>query len=259
MFSIFHFPLFPMIESHPHSRKSLLHIEDDLLWGRAVKRMVNTWQEVCHVGTATSARAGIALCRTHQPDLALLDLELPDADGFDLALTLANFPRPPRILLFTVRADALTLFRAGCASIAGMVWKADPVNDTLRCAVREIMAGRRYFPEDVRQAMRATRTDPAAFFKILSSRELSMLPLLCRGHTDGQIAGQNGLCPATVKSHRQHIMSKLNLHCTADLIRWAEEKGFVEAARRGKSNRNPDGPDRCRDHRRSSTGVAATV
>ena len=220
-----------MTPSKDYSRKSLLHIEDDVLWGRAVKQMVHTWQEVCHVGTATSAEAGIALCRAHQPDLALLGLELPDADGFDLALTLANFPRPPRILLLTVKTDAFTLFRAGYAYIAGMVWKTGLAHDTLRNAVREILAGRRYFPDNVRQAMRATRTDPAAFFKILSTRELSLLPLLCQGFTDDQIAEQNGLCPATIKSHRQHIMSKLDLHRTADLIRWAAEKGFVDFSR----------------------------
>ena len=81
-----------------YSRKSLLHVEDDALWGQTVQQMASTWQDVCHVGTATSAQAGIALCRTHQPDLALLGLTLPDADGFDLALTLANFPRPPRMI-----------------------------------------------------------------------------------------------------------------------------------------------------------------
>ncbi len=220
-----------MISLPTCSRKSLLHIEDDTRWGRAVKQMVHTWHEVSHVGTATSAEAGIALCRSHQPDLALLGLELPDADGFDLALTLANFPRPPRILLLTVRTDAVTLFRAGCAHISGMVWKTDPVHETLRCAVREVLAGRRYFPENVRQAMRASRTDPAAFFKILSGRELSLLPLLCQGLNDPTIAGKTGLCPATVKSHRQHIMAKLDLHCTADLIQWAAAKGFVRASR----------------------------
>jgi DNA-binding NarL/FixJ family response regulator len=214
-------------------RKSLLHVEEDALWGQAVKQMATSWQEVCHLGTATSAQAGLALCRAHQPDLALLGLSLPDADGFDLALTLANFPRPPKILVLTVRTDTVTLFRAGYAYISGLVWKTGQVRDTLRCAVREILAGRRYFPEDVRQAMRALRTDPSAFFKILSSRELSLLPLLCRGLTDSEIGEQNGLCPATVKSHRQHIMTKLNLHRTADLIRWAAEKGFVDFSRPG--------------------------
>jgi DNA-binding NarL/FixJ family response regulator len=214
-----------------YSRKSLLHVEDDLGWGHDVKRMVNSWHEVCHVGTATSAQAAIALCRSQQPDVALLGLTLPDADGFDLALSLANLPRPPRILVFTMKKDAVTLFRAGYAYIAGMVWKTGQVQDTLRCAVREILAGRRYFPEDVREAMRATRTDPAAFFKILSGRELSMLPLLCEGLTDQQIGERNGLRPATVKSHRQHIMTKLDLHRTTDLIRWASEKGFVGRSR----------------------------
>jgi len=220
-----------LIFTKDYSRKSLLHIDDDALWGRTVQQMAHTWREVCHVGTATSARAGLDLCRSRQPDLAVLGLTLPDADGFDLALTLANFPRPPRILVLTVKTDAVTLFRAGYAYIAGLVWKTGQVHETLYCAIREILAGRRYFPEDVRQAMRATRTDPTAFFKILSSRELTLLPLLCRGLTDCQIGEQKGLCPATVKSHRQHIMTKLDLHRTTDLIRWAAEKGFVDFSR----------------------------
>ncbi len=208
------------------SRKSLLHVDGDIQWGRSVRQMVQSWKEVRHLGTATSARAGIALCRAHQPNLVLLDLTLPDADGFDLALALANLPRPPRVLLLTPRSDALTLFRAGCASISGMVWKRGSVRETLRFAVREVLAGRRYFPDDIREAMRATRTDPAAFFKILSCRELALLPLLSHGLTDEQIGERNGSCPATVKSHRQHIMTKLGLHRTVDLIQWATEKGF---------------------------------
>ena len=224
----------PLPPPRDYSRKSLLHVEDDALWGQTVQQMASTWQDVCHVGTATSAQAGIALCRIHQPDLALLGLTLPDADGFDLALTLANFPRPPRILVLTVKTDAVTLFRAGYAYIAGLVWKTGQVRETLRCAVREILAGRRYYPEDVRQAMRAIRTDPAAFFKILSSRELSLLPLLCQGLSDSQIGELNALCPATVKSHRQHIMTKLNLHSSEDLIHWAAEKGFAGASHPGR-------------------------
>ena len=216
-----------------YSRKTLVHVDGDTGWGREVRQIVRPWKDVGHAGTATSAQAAIALCRTHEPDLALLGLTLPDADGFDLALALANLPRPPRILLLTGKADALTLFRAGYAYIAGMVWKTGHVQETLRCAVREILAGRRYFPEDVREAMRATRTDPTAFFKILSGRELAMLPLLCQGLTDSQIGGRIGSCPATVKSHRQHIMTKLDLHRTADLIRWAAEKGFGNCPRPG--------------------------
>jgi DNA-binding NarL/FixJ family response regulator len=219
-----------------YSQKSLLHVDGDVQWGRAVQQMVRPWQEVRHVGTATSAQAGIALCRTEQPDLALLGLALPDSDGFELALTLANLPRPPRILLLTMKTDAVTLFRAGCACIAGMVWKTGHVQETLRCAVREILAGRKFFPEDVRKAMRVTRTDPTAFFKILSSREIAILPLLGQGLTDTQIGERNGLCPATVKSHRQHIMTKLDLHRTADLVQWAAEKGFGDCPGSQKLN-----------------------
>lgn len=214
-----------------HPLKSLLHVEDDVLWGRAVRQMLRGSREVAHVGTAATAAQALALCRDRQPDLAVLALELPDADGFDLALTLANLPQPPRVLLLTVKADEVTLFRASYAYIAGMIWKTGRVRDALHCAIREVLAGRRYFPDDVRAAMRTIRTDPTAFFKILSGRELSLLPLLCQGFTDDQIAAQTGLCPATLRSHRQHIMAKLDLHRTADLIRWAAEKGFVDFLR----------------------------
>jgi two-component system, LuxR family, secretion system response regulator SsrB len=212
-------------------QKSVLHIEGDALWGMAVKRMINAWRELHYIGVATTAAQGLALCHVHQPDIVLLDLQLPDADGFDVVVALASLPSPPRVLLLTVKSDEATLYRAHHAPIAGMVWKACHVHDTLRLAIGEALAGRKYFPADVRAAMRIIRSDPAAFFKILSERELSLLPLLSQGFPDVQIAVQTGLSPATVKSHRQHIMAKLDLHRTADLIRWAAAKGFVDFLR----------------------------
>jgi two-component system, LuxR family, secretion system response regulator SsrB len=212
-------------------QRSLLHIEGDALWGMAVKRMINAWREVRYIEVATTAAKGLELCQVHQPDIVLLDLQLPDADGFEVVMVLASRPSPPRVLLLTVKSDEATLYRAHHAPIAGMVWKGCHIHDTLRHAIGEALAGRKYFPADVRDAMRLVRSDPAAFFKILSERELSLLPLLSQGCPDGQIAVQTGLSPATVKSHRQHIMSKLDLHRTADLIRWAAAKGFVDFLR----------------------------
>jgi two-component system secretion response regulator SsrB len=207
---------------------TLFHIEDDPVWGHAVQTMIRGWQEVRHVGVATTAAEGLACCRLHQPNLVLLELQLPDADGFDLAVALAGLSCAPRVLALTGRADEATLFRVGRANIAAMVWKAGPIRETLRCAVGEVLAGRRYFPADVRAAIRSIRCRPNAFFKILSERELSLLPMLCQGAADSDLALRTGLSPATVKSHRQHIMTKLDLHRAADLIRWAAEKGFVE-------------------------------
>jgi len=213
--------------SNVHCR-SLLHIEDDALWGHTIRQFVQSWQEYRYLGVATTAAAGLALCHEKHPDVAIVDRQLPDADGFDLALSLANLPRPPRILVLTSRADEVTLFRAGQACVAGMLWKTGPVRELLRTALAEVIAGRRFFPPDVREAMRMVRSNPVAFFKILSGRELSLLPLLCEDGADDRVAAETGLSPATVRSHRQHIMAKLDLHRSADLIRWAAEKGFVD-------------------------------
>jgi DNA-binding NarL/FixJ family response regulator len=215
-----------MPTSFPSS--SLLHIDHDPIWGLAVQRIVHGWPEVRHAGLAASATEGIARCRAACPDLVLLELRLPDADGFEVVSTLAGLSRPPRILLLTGKSDDATLYRLTRLPVSGMVWKTGEIPAVLRKAVEEVLAGRRFFPADVREALRTIRCDPSAFFKILSERELTMLPQLCLGFTDAQIARRAGLSPATVKSHRQHIMSKLDLHRAADLVRWAAEKGFVD-------------------------------
>jgi DNA-binding NarL/FixJ family response regulator len=213
----------------PLEPPSVLHIDPDPIWGLAVQRMIDRWPEVRHAGRAASAAEGLARCRAGLPDLVLLELRLPDADGFEVVDALAGgLSRPPRILLLTARSDDATLYRLTRLPVAGMVWKTAEIRDLLRAGIGEALAGRRFFPADVRAALRAVRCNPDAFFKILSERELAMLPLLCLGSPDTRIAQQTGLSPATVKSHRQHIMSKLNLHRAADLVRWAAEKGFID-------------------------------
>lgn len=150
-------------------------------------------------------------------------------DGFWVAGELARRPAAPRIIVLSARSDDAALLRImQQPDISGLIWKAGEVLPRLTVAITEVRSGRKYYPPEVREALRRFRADPQAFFKILSDREISLLPDLGRGQTDDEIAVKTGLSSLTVKSHRQHIMAKLGLHRTPELIYWAIEHGFVD-------------------------------
>ena len=98
----------------------------------------------------------------------------------------------------------------------------------LALALQELLSGRTYFQPAVLAAIARTRRQPDHFSKILSSRELELVPLFGFGWTHDRVARHAGLSPATVRTHHQNILAKLNLHGREELMRWAIKKGFTD-------------------------------
>jgi DNA-binding NarL/FixJ family response regulator len=210
---------------------SILHIEDDPLWGDAVRLVVEALPAGADYRRGASRAEGLRLAQERAPEVVLLDLRLPDGDGFGVAAELSTESGRPRIIVLSARNDDLALWRIMREPrLAGLVWKNGGLGEQLPLALAEVQRGHKYLPPEVHAAMRRLRADPQAFFKILSDRELDLLPGLGRGLTDEELATHAGVSALTVKSHRQHIMAKLGLHRTPDLIYWAITHGFVEPA-----------------------------
>ena len=213
----------------PISFPSILHIEDDPLWGDAVRLVVESLAAGVDYRRGTTCVEARQLALAQSPDIVLLDLRLPDGDGFGLLPDLHGAGGRSRILVLSGRTDDVALWRVmRDPRLAGLVWKTADLAAQLSAGLAALQRGHRYLAPDVLAAMRRLRADPQAFFKILSDRELGLLPALGRGLTDDELAAQTGLSALTVKSHRQHIMAKLGLHRTPDLIYWAIAHGFVE-------------------------------
>ncbi len=208
---------------------SILHIEDDPLWGDAVRLIVEALPvEVIYRRGASSAE-GLRLAQECGPEIVLLDLRLPDGDGFNLAAGLTGESGRPRVIVVSARHDDVALWRIMREPrLAGLVCKSGDLREHLPAALAAVQRGHKYLPPEIHAAMRRLRADPQAFFKILSDRELGLLPGLGRGLTDEELGVQAGVSALTVKSHRQHIMAKLGLHRTPDLIYWAIAHGFVD-------------------------------
>lgn len=180
--------------------------------------------EVAEAGTGAEA---LAACRAVRPDLVILDLELPDADGFELAPELRREVPSVKILALSSHTDQVTVHRIATSLFDGFVDKNAQPMQVLREAISTVMEGRQYLSPTVREVWESLHREPAAFNKVLSEREQQILSLVGRGFTNTEIADRLQLKAVTVQNHRCNIMAKLGIHTTSHLMRYAAEKGFT--------------------------------
>ncbi|MEI6108290.1 MAG: response regulator transcription factor [Opitutae bacterium] len=208
---------------------TILCIDDDTLIRELLtvqlREATNRKSAIISAGDATT---GVQLARQHQPEIVLLDLGLPDASGFKVIDTLAQLSPRPRILILTASVPDRVLEKVQHSEVAGLLLKSDTSSTELINAIQAVRAGQKYFSPPVRAAMAAARAEPAHYTKILSKREIELVPLFGYGWSNEQIAARTSISAATVRTHRQNILGKLDLHSTEKLIHWAISKGFTD-------------------------------
>ncbi|OAM90997.1 response regulator transcription factor [Termitidicoccus mucosus] len=179
------------------------------------------------VKSAPNAKDGLTLCQSLQPAIVLLDIVLPDGDGIDLVSQIRSTVNEVKIIILSSHADEYTLYRSQIAGVNGFVDKNSQTLNILQEAIRTVIDGKSYSCSVVQKVRARVRSDPLAFSKILSEREMELLCLFGRGWSNEEVAAHTRLSPRTARNHRQNIMTKLNLGSTPHLIRYAMEKGFT--------------------------------
>ncbi len=179
------------------------------------------------VRSASNAVDGLTLCRSLQPAIVLLDIVLPDGDGVDLVPRIRSAATKAKIIMLSSHTDEYTIYRTQIAGVNGFVDKNSQTLDTLQEAIQTVLAEKNYSCSVVQAARARMRSDPLAFLKVLSEREMELLCLFGRGWSNEEVASHTGLSARTARNHRQNIMTKLNLGSTPHLIRYALEKGFT--------------------------------
>ncbi|MFA5057618.1 MAG: response regulator transcription factor [Opitutaceae bacterium] len=203
-------------------------IEDQAMFRDLLKKICREHFHLSVVGEAEDAATGLALCRKHKPAMVLLDLNLPDRDGFSLADDLVKLDPDILILAVSSECDDYTLYRVLNSGMHGYVDKGRQSVEVLKQAIDEVLKGRVFFTEVVQQVRQRLRTEPKAFPKLLTEREQQLLTLLGSGMSDEEVGGALKISRYTVQLHRRNIMSKLDLHRGSDLIRYAVTKGFAK-------------------------------
>lgn len=186
------------------------------------------------VGVAENGTEALNGIAEHNPDLVLMDISMPELDGILVTRRITKeFPNIKVIILsmHKGRQYAVDAFRAGAR---GYILKGRDSNEIL-LAVKRVMSGLIYVSPPLADEILSDfvniikgEQDTLDPFKSLTLRESEVLKLIAEGYTSKKIAGKLFLAESTIKSYRANIMSKLDVHDTAGLVKLAIHKGLVE-------------------------------
>jgi DNA-binding NarL/FixJ family response regulator len=173
---------------------------------------------VAHAPNATEAIAQFRRCR---PDVTLMDLRLPGADGIDILVSIrGEFPQARIIMLTSADGDA-GIQRALRAGASGYILKSMPMEDLLG-VIRSVHAGRRHIPPQVAARLAEYMGDGD-----LTARELDVLQLIRDGHRNKQIADRLAISENTVNFHVKNLMDKLRANDRAHAVTIALRRGLL--------------------------------
>jgi DNA-binding NarL/FixJ family response regulator len=182
-------------------------------------------------GEASTGREAVAKAVEQRPDVVVLDLGMPELNGLEATRQIRRVV-PAKILILTVHESDQVVTEVLDAGAHGYVLKTDAGRKLVE-AIRALLGRREFLTERVQvagarrtPARRATGARTSA--GRLSPREREVLQLLAEGRSSKEIGTVLGMTTKTAAKHREHILAKLNLHSTSELVRYAIRNRIIE-------------------------------
>lgn len=202
----------------------ILVVDDHPIVRLGIRQMLGAEQDLEICAEADSGPAALDAVRATQPQLAIVDLSLPQGSGLELIRKLRESSPDVSVLVLSMHDEALYAERALRAGARGYIMKREAITGLVG-AVRVVLAGRVYLSEAMTQIMleRFGREDVPADDPLsgLSDRELQVFDLIGRGLSTAAIAEQLGVSIKTIETYRSNIKTKLHLADATDLVRFA--------------------------------------
>jgi DNA-binding NarL/FixJ family response regulator len=205
--------------------KRIVIVDDHPLFRKGLEEMIHSDGTFAVCGEAGNASEAMDVIRKLNPDMAIVDISLPGANGIELIKNIrAEFSRLP-VLVLSMHDESLYALRALRAGAEGYVMKHEAMANVIT-AIREVFDGRPYLSpamaaQVITKFAHRQAEGEADAVERLSDRELEILELIGKGHDVRQIAKQLHLSPKTVETHRSHIKDKLDLKNSREVARFA--------------------------------------
>ncbi len=199
----------------------IISVDDHDVVRKGIAAILSTDPQFQLVAEANTADSGLRLYREHRPDVMLMDLRLPDADGIEATRRLrAEFPAA-RIIVLTSYDGDQDIYRALEAGVRGYLLKEMVYTEMIR-AIRVVHGGKRFIPFEVSEQLSGFFPEVA-----LTPREVEVLGLVARGYGNKEVGDVLGTAPGTVKAHVQSILSKLGAKDRTHAVTIGLRRGII--------------------------------
>jgi len=213
-------------------KKRIVIAEDHKILRQGLRSLLSTSDELEVIGEAGDGMSAIRTIKELEPDLVLLDLNMPKMNGIAVIKEIKQTCPKTKLLALTMHKKEeyiLEVFKSGGD---GYCLKSFGYED-LMMAIRAVLSGKRYVSPEISGVVldgylesRKTIKEKTSF-ESLTQREKEVLKLVGEGHHNKEIADYLCISPKTVEKHRGNIMQKLDLHSASALTAYAIDKGLV--------------------------------
>jgi len=210
----------------------LLIADDHAILRHGLRRILEAEPDMSVIGEAATGTDAVKRAKQLKPDVVIMDISMPEQDGIESMRQIVKSV-PSRVLILTVHLEHQVISEAVSAGAAGYLAK-DSLDQELVSAVRTIVHGGTVFSPNVSKRLAEssqivpTGGSASRSLQALTAREREVFLLLAEGKTPSEIAASLFVSPKTVHTHRQHIMEKLGLRTTTELIRFALRQGLIK-------------------------------
>ena len=195
---------------------------------QGLRLILSSQPDIEVLAEAGNGRQAVELATRLKPDVAVVDVSMPELNGIEATRRIVESSPHTRILALSMHKDAVYVREILRAGARGYLLK-DAVDTEFLTAIRAIARGDGYLSPAVSGAVlddyRRNVSDP---LDLLTSREREVLQMIAEGKTNKEIANLLSLSVYTVDAHRGRLMEKLNVHSVTELVRFAVRKGIVD-------------------------------
>jgi RNA polymerase sigma factor (sigma-70 family) len=206
--------------------------DDHSVMRRGLRLILEQQADFEVLGEARDGREAVNLAAALHPDVAVLDITMPNMNGIEAARQITDKQPHVAVVVLSMHADESYVLRALKAGARGYLLKESPESDFIS-AIRSASEGKSFFSPAVSRLLvedyvhQLQDRDIEDSYDLLTPREREILQMVAEGKTNKEIANQLNLSLYTVETHRGNILQKLNLHSVPELILYAVRKGVI--------------------------------
>jgi two-component system invasion response regulator UvrY len=209
---------------------NILLVDDHELVRTGISRIIDDVRGMKVIGEAESGEDAVKWCRSNEPDVILMDINMPGIGGLDAMHKILRINEDIKIIMLTMHTENPFPTKVMQAGAAGYLSKGACPDEVLN-AIRIVNSGQRYLAPEIAQQMALSQLSPSDEdpFRVLSERELQIMMMITKGQRVVDISEQLSLSSKTVNSYRYRLFDKLGVQGDVELTHLAIRYGMLDA------------------------------